>query len=155
MPIIIWCVSTLECIQFCCFSMSVPSLMEKKNECVRGIESVSIMLCTASENSCRWERMWRSHRVYETLWSALAQPSASFNSWLWLKFHDSVLVVAEGTLIDRREIYCALASCRLKKRGDQGEVTADLWLKFGTAYNPVHKPKGFHLLCHYVGFFFF
>lgn len=49
----------------------------------------------------------------------IVQPSASFNSWLWLKFHDSVSVVAEGTLIDGSEIYCALASFRVKKKGEE------------------------------------
>lgn len=49
----------------------------------------------------------------------IVQPSASFNSWLWLKFYDSVLVVAEGTLIDRGEIYCALAICGVKRGEEQ------------------------------------
>lgn len=79
----------------------------------------------------------------------LVQPSASFNSWLWLKFHDSVLVVAEGALIDRRESYCALASCRLKKREEEIRgrplQISDSSLAQHTFQVAFHKPEGFHL----------
>lgn len=53
-------------------------------------------------------------------------PSTWFNSWLWLKFHDSMLVVAKGVLIDWSEIYSAVADCR-KKEGGQGRLCRRLY----------------------------
>lgn len=53
-------------------------------------------------------------------------PSTWLNSWLWLKFHDFMLVVAKGALIDWSEIYSAVADCR-KKKGGQGRLCRRLY----------------------------
>lgn len=89
----------------------------------KGIQWVNIMLNTvrdfflgSSESKCEEATGFMRHSDQPTGCSASIQPSTSFNSWLWLKFHDSVLVVAKGTLIDKSEIYSAVASCRLEKR---------------------------------------
>lgn len=54
--------------------------------------------------------------------------STWFNSWLWLKIHDCVLVVAKGTLIDWGEIYSAVADCK-DGAGDQAGL---LYVRFTT-----------------------
>lgn len=79
--------------------------------------------------------------------------STWFNSWLWLKIHDCVLVVAKGTLIDWSEIYSAVANCEEEDgEGDQaGAITKDfttdgwvtLWHVPGSRWPSVNSFRSF------------
>lgn len=86
--------------------------------------------------------------------------STWFLSWLWLKFHDCVLVVAKGTLIDWIEIYSAVADCEdgwgVGKEGGviRKDFTTDGWVTIW------HIPcsrwplvNSFHFFAHWLVFF--
>ncbi len=100
------------------------------NNQAKGIALVNIMLNIAREESLLGSGVSKCEEATglispgQTHWSANRQRDTAclhlstwFNSWLWLKFHDCVLVVAKGTLIDWSEIYSAVADCEDRGRG--------------------------------------